>query len=83
MTEIEILIGLIGVEIAFASFLYKVFKNFQIELQEEINFKIKINHSNIESTVKTLDKKLSARLSNLEDRFVELHHCLQQRKGER
>lgn len=81
MTEIEILIGFIGVELALASLLYKVFKDFQVELQQEIDSKTKTNFLALESIIKNSDKRLSARLSNLEDRFVELHHCIQQRKG--
>jgi hypothetical protein len=81
MTEFEILIGFIGMEIALASFLYKIFKNIQTELQEEINSKAKTNYLAMESTIKGLDKRLCARISTLEDRFIELHHCLQQRKN--
>ncbi len=81
MTEIEILIGFIGVELALASLLYKIFKDFQVELQQEIDSKAKTNFLALESILKNSDKRLSARLSNLEDRFVELHHCIQQRKG--
>ncbi|MBE9056346.1 hypothetical protein [Sphaerospermopsis sp. LEGE 08334] len=81
MTEIELLIGFIGVELALASLFYKIFKDFRIELQEEIDSKAKTNFLALESILKNSDKRLSARLSNLEDRFVELHHCIQQRKG--
>ncbi|MBC5794224.1 hypothetical protein H5968_03450 [Sphaerospermopsis sp. LEGE 00249] len=81
MAEIEILIGFIGIEIALASFLYKIFKNFKEEIELQIDSKTKTNYLAMESIIKNLDKRVSARLSNLEDRFVELHHCIQQRKG--
>lgn len=81
MTEIEILIGFIGIELALASFLYKIFKDFQMQLQEEVESKVKTNFLALESIIKNSDNRLSARLSNLEARFVELHHCIQQRKG--
>ena len=81
MAEIEILIGFIGIEVALASFLYKIFKNFKEEIELQIDSKTKTNYLAMESMIKNLDKRVSARLSNLEDRFVELHHCIQQRKG--
>jgi hypothetical protein len=81
VAEIEILIGFIGIEIALASFLYKIFKNFKEEIELQIDSKTKTNYLAMESIIKNLDKRVSARLSNLEDRFVELHHCIQQRKG--
>jgi len=81
VAEIEILIGFIGIEVALASFLYKIFKNFKEEIELQIDSKTKTNYLAMESMIKNLDKRVSARLSNLEDRFVELHHCIQQRKG--
>lgn len=81
MAEVEILIGFIGIEIALTSFLYKIFKNFKEEIELQIDSKTKTNYLAMESMIKNLDKRVSARLSNLEDRFVELHHCIQQKKG--
>lgn len=81
MAEIEILIGFIGIEVALASFLYKIFKNFKEEIELQIDSKTKTNYLVMESMIKNLDKGVSARLSNLENRFVELHHCVQQRKA--
>ncbi|QYX30067.1 hypothetical protein [Sphaerospermopsis torques-reginae] len=52
MTEIEILIGFIGIELALASFLYKIFKDFQIQVQEEIDSKTKTNFLALESIIK-------------------------------